>query len=799
MALKATKDQGWAKEFLARWFEGKGISQGIGWLSGISFGLGWISCFLPIYRVGALGNYWVRVQPVMVFILLASLATLIMFFVVRNKITFRDLNLASLKLGLPLFIFCLFVIGGMFYSGFGVISSEDFWYGAGVPVLVSQLGAAIMGGFFFLRFKPQLQSKRADVLICILIYILTAYLWVREPLQESFLLTGPAYPNHVYYPFADAATFDVASQFPLIGEKLLVFNTVFFERPLYLSFLVYLHTLFGQDYETLMAVQGGIFASLPVLVYLIGKSLNVRAVGFSTAIVAMLRGINSIFASNMIDMANPKMMLTDFPAAIGIALAILFTCEWLKEPERNRHYSVWIGGALGVTLMLRTNALLLLAFIPLYIFFRLSNERKQWLIGSCLIFLGVVAITLPWEIRNLALGGQMYGPIITKFKNVIEQRYLPAPQPESYLPQNRGLASITLMNTELISSLYSDTDSIQGDQACDGVVCFSSNHFLHNIITSILILPTTPLLDDLEHLIRERNPYYWKAEWDGTFNGTAPLFLVLNLFFIATGIAFAWKEKRLAGLTPLAIFVAYNISNGLARTSGGRYIVPVDWIVPLYYLLGVFYIITWLANTMGAQWNIFPKTPEQATQKYNGTSQLSKTLFVFVILFGLGWLIPLSENLRQPRYQNINPTEILATNRALVEDAGLKSNDLVKFLQSPNASMFIGRALYPRYYKMNQGSFPSAFYPYNTLGFPRTAFKVIGPAGEYSVVLPGDVPQYLPHTSDVLVLGCNGQDYFDALVVIVLGDNGLIYTRQPESELQCPLQQPVCNNNSVCQ
>jgi len=356
-----------------------------------------------------------------------------------------------------------------------------------------------------------------------------------------------------------------------------------------------------------------------------------------------------------------------------------------------------------------------------------------------------------------------------------------------------------LKHTQPIFKLYSTTDALQDHQTCDGVVCFSSNHFLHNIITSILILPTTPLLDDLEHLIRERNPYYWKAEWDGTFNGTAPLFLVLNLFFIATGIAFAWKEKRLAGLTPLAIFVAYNISNGVARTSGGRYIVPVDWIVPLYYLLGVFYVISWVSNSMGAQWNIFSKTSEQATPKYNGTNQLSKTLFVFVILFGLGWLIPLSENLRQPRYQNINPTEILATNRALVEDAGLKSDDLVKFLQSPNASMFIGRALYPRYYKMNQGSFPSAFYPYNTLGFPRTAFKVIGPAGEYSVVLPGDVPQYLPHTSDVLVLGCNGQDYFDALVVIVLGDNGLIYTRQPESELQCPLQQPVCNNNSVCQ
>ena len=84
------------------------------------------------------------------------------------------------------------------------------------------------------------------------------------------------------------------------------------------------------------------------------------------------------------------------------------------------------------------------------------------------------------------------------------------------------------------------------------------------------------------------------------------------------------------------------------------------------------------------------------------------------------------------------------------------------------------------------------------MGFPRTAFKLIGPVGERSVVLPGGMPSYFPHTSDVLVLGCNGQNYFDALVVIVLDNNKAIYTRAPESELQCPLKQPVCNNNSVC-
>jgi len=799
IALKATKDWIWAERFLERWFEGKGISQAIGWLGAISFGLGWIGCFLPAYRVGALGNYWARVQPAMAIVLLASLATLVLLFVVRNKITIRNLILMPLRQGLPLFIFCLLVFGGMFFSGFGVTSSdEDFWYGTGVPILVSQLITAIIGGVLFLHFEPKRQSKHADLLICVIIYILTAYLWAREPLHKSFFFTLSSDPSLGFYPFADAATFDAASQFPLIGEKILVYNTVFFERPLYLSFLVYLHFLFGQDYEILMAAQAGMFAILPVLIYSIGKSLDVRSVGLGSAIVAMLRGINSISASNMIDMANPKMMLTDFPAAIGMALVILFICEWLKAPERNWHYPAWIGGAVGVTLMLRTNALLLLVFIPCYVFFRFSNEWKQWLVCLGLIFLGAVAITLPWEIRNRALGGQMYGPITTKFQNVIKQRYLPSPPPGSSLPRDPGLTSMILKNLQPISMINGATDAIQNRQVCNGVFCFSSNHFLHNVLTSILILPTAPVLDDLSHLIRDRNPYYWKAEWDGTFTGTAPLFLILNLFFLASGITLAWKKKQLAGMAPLALFVAYNISNGLARTSGGRYIVPVDWIISLYYLFGVFYIITWVANTAGAKWNIFSKISEPGIPNPNGTSQLSKTWFVFAILLGVGCLIPLSENLRQPRYQNMTPMETLEINRPRIEDAGLKFDDLSKFLQGTNASIFMGRALYPRYYKMNQGDATFAFYPYITMGFPRMAFKVIGPMGEHSVVLPGSDVPYLQHASDVLVLGCNRQDYFDALAVIVLDDRGAIYARKPESKLQCPLQQPVCNNNSVC-
>lgn len=797
LTFKAVKDRTWAGRILEKWFGGTGISRWVAWLSGIFTVLGWTGCLLPPYRAGTLENYWVRGQPVMALILLLGLSTGILYVVTQGKLAFRSLNLAHLGLGLPLFIPLLFLLAAMFYTGFGVRSPDDFWYGAGVPVLTAQLTTAIIGGVLFLHFGTRWKSKRADVLICILLFILTAFVWAREPLNKSFMFTSPSIPNQEFYPFADSATFDAASQFPLIGEKLFAFNSVFFERPLYLSFLVFLHSVFGQDYETLMAVQAALFAVLPVIIYLIGASLDLRAAGLGAAIAAMFRGINSIRASNMIDMANPKMILTDFPAAIGIALVILVICEWLKDPERNRHYPAWIGGTIGLTLMLRTNALLLLIFLPFFVFFRFPSQWKKWFVNFGLIILGVMAITLPWEIRNLSLGGQMYSSIVVKFQNVIQQRYQSPFQPESSLPQDQALASTAILSTRVVLTPLLPVAAMQDEPPCDKVTCFSANHFLHNVLTSFLVLPTSPMMDDVRYLVRERYPEYWKAEWDGAFTDAAPLFLTLNLFIVTTGIAFAWRKKRLAGLAPLAIFVAYNLSNALARTSGGRYIVPADWIIPLYYFIGVIYIFIWLGRITGV--DFFSEGSGQDETLKKASSPSSKLALVFAILLGFGSLIPLAENLHQPRYRQVAPMETLLANRSRVEAAGMDLDNLDKFLRSPGAVIIEGRALYPRFYKMNQGEITFVFHPYVVMGFPRTGFKLIGPAGEYSIVLPGEAPEHLPHASDVLVLGCNGQNYLDALVVIVLDDRESIYARQPYAGFECPLPEPVCNNNSVCQ
>ena len=798
ITVKALIDHKWAERALEEWFGGGRFSKATAWLATISFGLGWIGCFLPSYRVGTLVNYWISLRPIMIFILIASLSTLTVIFIKRNRLMAQDLKISRTHyLAFILFLACILILVIMLTSGFGIRTLDDFWYGAGVPILASQLIVALLGGILFLQVENKLNKGKFDLIVFLSIYVVSAILWIREPLQKSFLFTGPYPPNHVLYPFVDSAIFDTASQFALIGQG--ISNGQFFERSLYVSSLVYLHSLFGQDYDKLMAIQAGIFAILPALIYLIGRSLNIRVIGFASAIIATLRGINSISASNMIDMANPKMLLTDFPTAIGMALIILLTCEWLKMPTRKLHYALWIGGAIGLALMLRTNALILLLFIPVYALFKFLPEWKRWLISVLFIILGMIAITLPWELRNQARGGMVYGSYLVKFQNVIKQRYNPPSEPGSSLPRpgGQGLAIVSFRNTQAILNLSEGATYIGQDIAsCNTVICFAPNHFLHNIITSVLVLPTSPLLDDLRHTVKESHPY-WQPDWDGYLTPSSLFFLVLNIFFIALGISIAWHKRRLMGLTPLAVFIFYNISNALARTSGGRYLVPMDWIISIYFLLGIFWLITWSAGAVGVKWELFSMPARQNTHQEINSRNLWSVIAILAALFGLGSLIPLSENFRPPRYQNMDVRQTLIDHEQEIEKAGISATDIDLFLKNSNAELLIGRILYPRYYPIDRGEF--LFDPFVTMAFPRTAFTLIGPQGERGVISPGPTPDHFPHAVDAIVLGCKEEKYLDALAVILLDENGAVYTRAPKSDLQCPLKQPVCNSNRVCQ
>ena len=389
----------------------------------------------------------------------------------------------------------------------------------------------------------------------------------------------------------------------------------------------------------------------------------------------------------------------------------------------------------------------------------------------------------------------MYSSFITKFQSVIDLRYRSPLPPESSIPQENSLSIVSLKQTQVLTDLYQDTQPTQ-KSSCNTVTCFVPNHFLHNVLTSILILPTSPVLDDLRHTVRESYPY-WRPDWDGSFPNTSLLVFLLNIFFIAVGMIAAWDKHRLIGLVPLAVFIFYNLSNGFARTSGGRYVVPIDWILTIYFLIGVFQAIILFATALGIRWTLFSETTSQETPKQSASrNNIYRALGILALLFGLGALIPLAETLYPERYTSIDASKVLSEREAQITSAGLSLSEINLFLQNPNAEILVGRVLYPRYYIENEGEVH--FYPVVTMGFPRLTFTLIGKNGEKGIILPGEKPEYFPHAVDTLVIGCKEQRYVDALAVILLDEAGGVYTRSPESPLQCPLKQPVCDNNHNC-
>jgi len=140
-----------------------------------------------------------------------------------------------------------------------------------------------------------------------------------------------------------------------------------------------------------------------------------------------------------------------------------------------------------------------------------------------------------------------------------------------------------------------------------------------------------------------------------------------------------------------------------------------------------------------------------------------------------------------------------------LQAAGAAREALDGFIEGPSAVMIYGRALYPRFYRSDQGELDRG-YPYLTLQFPRLAFTTIGPRGTDSIVFPLDDPPYFPNAADVLVLGCyvSSTDphiaHVDALAVFLLeeGDQITVYARQPAASLRCPASAIECTDNREC-
>ena len=756
---------------------------------------GWVLTFLPSYRLGRFSGYVERLSPIIVWLAVVGAVTIAIILLERmgTEKSLPGENRLVLKVasifggGFALFALIVTV------TGIGVRYPEDYWFGSGVPILGLQVLLSLFAGAAFIFLEKRfafLNKKNSDIFIFIIIWLIAAWFWGREPLVPNYFMPDTA--DNVIYPYSDGATFDTGAQYALIGQGL--FSGGYFERVLYSVLLTYLHALLGQDVSLLLMAQAALFAVFPAVIYLLGRELHSRAFGISAGTLLAIRGVNSIIAAKWIDTASPKMMLTDFPTALGIAILLLLLVKWIKEPSRMGTLA-WAGAVFGLTLSVRTNVLPVLPVVLVFIPWLMKLRWRQIALTVIFVAIGFLAVTLPWELRNQSRGYPMYSAYYSRIIWIMRSRYgiggdiYLSPQYGAFTGNNNEISTRGLMRQRAVE--------VQSEKFCDSLLCEISNHFAHNIVTSFTSLPASFVFDDIWNTVKADTPY-WKSNWnDGKVGTIGVILILLNLVLTSLGVGSIWSRSRALTLLPILVFAAYLFTNSIGLTSGGRYVAPVDWIVYLFYIAGGFQLVSWFLRASGFIGE--PESVDTASFTFPAlrTEKFSKTLLPIVFILMVGSLLPVSEAFFTPRYQVRSPQEILSQldESGFLEQTGYSQSELLDFLAQPNAMIREGRALYPRFYPRDEGEPDRSTY-YRYLEYPRLVITLIGPYAitAEGVVIPGFAPPISFHAADVVVLGCWNTTYYapfiDAVMVISTSGDGYVYNRAPESPLECPLQTP---------
>jgi hypothetical protein len=275
------------------------------------------------------------------------------------------------------------------------------------------------------------------------------------------------------------------------------------------------------------------------------------------------------------------------------------------------------------------------------------------------------------------------------------------------------------------------------------------NHFLHNVVGSVLALPDSLQYEDLRHLSQRS---YWQAATSSL--AEIPVWqrvmISANLLLISAGLGYSWTRYRWAGLVPLMIFLVYALSLGLARNSGARYITPIDWVLFFYYGLGIVQGLT-VIRRFAISSVVNPVETMPAAENLAGPPRYALT-GVLVGLILAGSLVPLA-NLAIPAQRGTaNNAQTLSSQAAQQVPADLLAgSDLVN-----------GDVLYP--YLKTSG----------------LSFKLLTPKGLLSLSINPDQMRRGLNAGESVIVGLQGEAE-DLQMVFILTNAGaqseLIWSR----------------------
>jgi hypothetical protein len=133
----------------------------------------------------------------------------------------------------------------------------------------------------------------------------------------------------------------------------------------------------------------------------------------------------------------------------------------------------------------------------------------------------------------------------------------------------------------------------------------------------------------------------------------------------------------------------------------------------------------------------------------------------FLLIGASPWLI---EKISSPRYpeQSLNA---LGADIATLSNAPSQAN-IESFALQPSSFLQQGRLLYPRFFNRNNGLSSSTPSPaYAIRDYPRLGFLLLNDNSTSAVFPAREIPGAVPHAADVIVLGCQREDYVDVRLI----------------------------------
>ncbi|PKO14179.1 MAG: hypothetical protein CVU39_15410 [Chloroflexi bacterium HGW-Chloroflexi-10] len=714
--------------------------------AGVYFAL-YVLIFVPSYQFGRYIAIHERLQPLIIYISVLFFQALLFIQFSGKEISLSSLRSEKYKYLPEIFVIGIALITVIFsnVTKIGITVDHLFWGGASTPLLISTLILSIFVALLIFKLTNRYHffGKRGDLFISLLIFFSAIIIWNLVPFYPSFFAPKPVLPNFEFYPYSDAHYYDTTAQSLMVGEGYL--NRGIVQRPFY-AFLLYLfHLLAGDDYLKTVFLQTCLYALVPVIFYFIGKKLHSQFFGLAFALIGIIREFTALQTTPWIEVVHSKIMMSEFLAVLISVLICYLFIDWYSSTKQGNLRIILIGIVLGIGLMVRINMLFYFFPIIFFLFKNNSDQTRTRLIRVFLLIFASFVIMLPWMIRNQVYTGY-FGIENSKFQNVISTRYIL----ENSIEQNLDTPPAKIDPMVVIDTQPSNNWINITASSIFEILSFSTAHFIHNEILSIFILPNTLTLDSVKTVI-DRNAYFSEL-WQGDMSVGLIIATCINILILGFGIGTLFRKYQWFAFFPLALHLFYNMTNGLARVSGWRYVMVTDWVIILYYLIGIFSIVSTISKVLTSHAGRFDFVPVVDITNSKSPKILDWVIIGLSIGLIVGMILP--ETLIKSKYKgDITASEFISL---LTLDSGFSLQDvqkLNKILEEPEMYIFHAKSLYPRFYGSGKGE-PGIGTPwFNPTQTSHLGFSMIGPIRTGVILQLNQAPVVFPNAVGVYVVG----------------------------------------------